>query len=200
MNKNRREEILKKIRPNVVWKGEPSLGAWYTEEEINAVVDSIRDSMDWNVGFNRKKLAEFEEAFADYCDTKYAVAINGAGTGLDMSMMCLDLEPGDEVICPAINFPGAHLAIIGQGGKLVFCEIDARTFNVDPNDVERRITEKTRAIFPVHMNGLSAPMDDLLDIAERHPHPKHGALKVIGDAARSCGGGTKELRLVKKVG
>ena len=118
--------------------------------------------------------------------------------GLDLAMISLNLEPGDEVICPAINFKASPLAVLGQRANLVFCEIDPRTFNCDPADLERRITPKTRAIFPVHMNGLSAPMDDLLDIAERHPHPTHGPLKVIGDAARACGGGYKETKIGKK--
>jgi len=118
--------------------------------------------------------------------------------GLDLAMISLDLEPEDEVICPAINFKASSLAVLGQGAKPVFCEIDPHTFNCDPADVERRITPNTRAIFPVHMNGLSAPMDDLLDIAERYPHPTHGPLKVIGDAARACGGGYKETKIGKK--
>jgi len=108
------------------------------------------------------------------------------GTG--RSLMCLDLQPGDEVISPAINYKAAHLSILKQGGKVVFCDIDPKTLNVDPADVEKRITKKTRAIFPVHMNGLPAPMDELLDIAKRYPHTKYGPLKVIGDAARCAGG------------
>jgi perosamine synthetase len=115
-----------------------------------------------------------------------------------MAMMALDLEPGDEVICPAVNFKASPLAVLGQGARLVYCEIDPRTFNCDPADVERRITPSTRAIFPVHMNGLSAPMDDLLEIAGRHAHPRFGPLKVIGDAARSCGGGYKGTKIGKK--
>ncbi|HIE53072.1 MAG TPA: DegT/DnrJ/EryC1/StrS family aminotransferase [Armatimonadetes bacterium] len=198
MDKTQREEILKRVRPRVVWRGEPPLGAWYTEEEIEAAVRAIRDSLDWNVGFTGPEIEEFEEAFAAYVGTKYAVAINGAGTGLDMSMMCLDLEPGDEVISCALNFPGTHLAIIGQGGKLVLCEPDPRTFNLDPEDVERRITPRTRAILATHMNGLSVDMDALLEIAERHPHPKHGPLKVIGDAARACGGTYKGTKIGQK--
>jgi len=183
-----------------MYRGEPLLGAWYTEEEVEAAVKAIRDSMDWRVGFGFicKEIEEFEAAFARYIGTEYAISINGAGTGLDMAMMCLGLEPGDEVICPAVNFVAAHLAIIGQGGKLVFCEIDPKTLNLDPNDVERRITPRTRAIFPVHFTGLSAPMDDLLDIAQRHPHPKHGPLKVIGDAARACGGTYRGTKIGKK--
>lgn len=198
-----RKDILSRGKPepkDVIWWGEPNLGAWYTEAEVDAAVRAIRESNDWAVGFgpNPKVIEEFENAFAEYCGTKYAIAINSCGTGCDMAMMCLDLEPGDEVICPAINFKAAHLAIIGQGGKVVFCDIDPKTLNLDPEDVEKRITSRTRAIFPVHMNGLAAPIDELLDIAERYPHPKHGPLKIIGDAARSCGATYKGTKVGSK--
>jgi perosamine synthetase len=110
-------------------------------------------------------------------------------------MMVLDLEPGDEIICPSLNFRAAPMSIVGYGGRWVPCEIDPRTLQADPADVEARITPRTRAIFPVHMNGLSAPIDDYLEIAERHPNPKHGPLKVIGDAARAVGGGYKGRKI-----
>jgi len=196
----RREKILSRGRPSVVWKGEPGLGAWYTEQEIKAAEKAIRKSMDWNVGFgfNVEEIVKFEEEFARYAGTQFAVSCVTASVGLDMAMMCLDLKRGDEVIVPACNFPAASLATIGQGGKVVFCEIDPRTFNADPADVERRITPRTRAICPVHMNGMSADMDALLDVAQRNPHPKHGPLKVIGDAARACGGGYKGTKIGKK--
>ena len=138
------------------------------------------------------------KSFTNYCGTEFAISLSTASVGLDLAMISLGLEPEDEVICPAINFKASPLAVLGQGAKLVFCEIDPHTFNCDSADVERRITPNTRAIFPVHMNGLSAPMDDLLDIAERYPHPTHGPLKVIGDAARACGGGYKETKIGKK--
>jgi len=187
-------------KPERPFGGEPQLGAWYTEAEIEAAVKAIRDSMDWRIGFGFMvdEILEFERAFAEYCGTEFAVSLSTASVGLDMAMACLDLAPGDEVICPAINFRASPLAVLGQGGKLVYCEIDPRTFNCDPADVERRLTPRTRAIFPVHMNGLSAPMDDLLEIAEKHPHPKHGPLKVIGDAARACGGGYKGGKIGKQ--
>jgi perosamine synthetase len=118
----------------------------------------------------------FENAFAAYVGTKHCVTCNGAGTGIDMAIMALDLEPGDEVITQAVNFRAVPMAIGGQGGRIVFAEVD-ETLQLDPNDVEKRITPRTRAIFPTHMNGMSAPMDDLLELAKRHPHPKHGPLK-----------------------
>jgi perosamine synthetase len=200
MDAMRRKAILERGRPGPIWPGEPLLGGWYTEEEIEAVNKAIRDSMDPTVGFGFicREIEEFEAAFAAYCGTAEAVSINGAGTGLDMAMMCLDLEPGDEVIVPSINFRASALSVIGQGGQVVLGEVDPRTFNLDPADVVRKLTPRTRAIYPTHMNGLSAPMDDYLEIAEQHPHPKHGPLKVIGDAARACGGGYKGTKIGKK--
>jgi len=200
MDKERRQRVLEQGRLSTEWQGEPMLGGWYTEEEIEAVVKAMRDSMDLSVGFGFicDEIVEFEERFAEYCGTKYAISITSAGAGLDMSMMALDLEPGDEVISPAINFMAAHYAIIGQRGKVVLCEVDPQTLNADPADVEARITPRTRAIQVTHMNGLSAPMDDLLEVAERHPHPKYGPIKVIGDAARACGGEYKGTKIGKK--
>jgi len=202
IDSKKREKILSKGKPepkNVPWWGEPNFGGWYTEAEIDAVVKAIRSSMHWSEGFGHggtsSEIEKFENAFAEYCGTDYAIAITSCGVGLDIAMMCLDLEPGDEVITPAINYKASQMAILGQGGKVVFCDIDPKTLNVDPADVEKRITPRTRAICPVHLTGLSAPMDELLDIAERHPHPKHGPLKIIGDAARAAGAGYKGTKI-----
>jgi perosamine synthetase len=200
IDKQRRKEVLARGRPPVRWPGEPLLGGYYTEEEIEVVVKTIRDSMDWTVGFGFicEEIVEFEAAFARYCGSADCVSINGAGTGLDMAMMALELQPGDEVIAPAINFRASPLAVLGQRGRLILGEVDPRTFQLDPNDVERKLTPRTRAILATHMNGLSAPMDDYLEIAERHPHPVYGPLKVIGDAARALGGGYRGTKIGKK--
>jgi perosamine synthetase len=199
MNKQTRDRILAR-KPDRPFPAEPQLGAWYTEAEIDATVKAIRDSMDYRTGFgfNVDEIVAFENEFAAYCGTNHAVSLVTASVSLDIAMMCLDLQPGDEVITPALNFKACSLAIVGQGGKPVLCEVNPRTFNAEPSDIERRLTPNTRAILPVHMNGLSAPMDDYLDIAERHPHPKHGPLKVIGDAARACGGGYKGTKIGKR--
>lgn len=196
------KNILSKGKPDpkdVPWWGVLNFGAWYTEAEVDAVVKAIRESMDWSVGFSPNKvIEEFEDAFAKYCGAKYAIAINSCGTGLDMAMRCLDLEPGDEVICPAINYKAAHLSVLDRGGKVVFCDINQNTLNLDPEDVEKRITPRTRAIFPVNMNGLPAPLDELLNIAARYSHSKYGPLKVIVDSARCCGAAYKGTKVGSK--
>jgi len=200
MDAGERKEILRRGGLSLAWQGEPHLGGDYGQAEIDAVVKCINDSMAYNVGFGfiMEEILNFEAEFAEYCGTKYSISINGAGTGLDMAMMALELEPDDEVIVSALNFKAAPLAVIGQGAKLIICDCDPRTFQADPADVERRITENTRAIFPVHMNGMSAPMDELLEIAGRHKHHKHGDIVVIGDAARALGGGYKDTKIGKK--
>ncbi|NSW55792.1 MAG: DegT/DnrJ/EryC1/StrS family aminotransferase [Armatimonadetes bacterium] len=197
MDANRRKQLIRDNKPAVLWPGEPLLGGWYGEEEIEVVVKTIRASMDWTVGFGFicPEIVEFEQAFAQYSGTPDAVSINGAGTGLDMAVMCLDLEPGDEIIAPSVNFRAAPTAIVGQGGTWIPGEIDPRTFQLDPADVERKMSPRTRAILPTHMNGMPAPIADYLEIAEKHPHPKHGPAKVIGDAARACGAGYKGKKL-----
>jgi dTDP-4-amino-4,6-dideoxygalactose transaminase len=170
------------------------LGTDYGEEEIEAVVASIRASTEPSVGFGfiTDEFETFESEFADYCGTKHAISICTASVGLEMAMRCLDLQPGDEVICPSINFVAAPMSVLGHGGKLVVCEVDPRTLCADPSDVENRMSPRTRALLITHMNGLSAPMDDFLELAERHPHPEHGPPKVIGDAARAAGGGYRK--------
>jgi dTDP-4-amino-4,6-dideoxygalactose transaminase len=196
---SRRKEILKRGKPDPPWRGEPLLGSIYGEEEIEAAVAAIRDSMEVSkgFGFTSKPITDFEEEFAAYTGTKHAIAINSAGPGLDMAMRYLNLEPGDEVILPAINFMAAPLAVLGVDAKVVWANVDERTFQLDPHDVEKRMTPRTRALLPVHMNGLSSPMDELLELAEKNPHEKQGPLAVVTDAARACGGGYKETKIGK---
>ncbi len=185
-----RQDIFSRGKSSILWEGEPLLGSVYGEEEIEAAVAAMRDSIDINkgFGFTCETILAFEAAFAAYTGSKHAIAVNSAGPGLDMAMRYLNLEPGDEVIVPAINFMASPLAVMGAGGQVVWGEVDPITLQLDPGDVEKRITPRTRAIFPVHMNGLAAPMDKYEAIAQRHPHPKYGPPLVIGDAARACGG------------
>ena len=195
-----RKEILDSGKPETMWEGEPQLGSTYGEEEIKAAVSIMRVAQqDVTKGFGYAgPIEDFEHDFAEYVGTKHAIALNSAGPGLDLAIRYLNLQPGDEVIVPAINFVAAPLAVLGAGGQIVWGEVDPKTLQLDPNDVEKRITPKTRAIFPVHMNGLSSPVDDYYEIAERHPHPEHGPLAVITDAARATGGEYRGTKIGKK--
>jgi len=185
---------------STAWQAEPILGGYYGEEEITAVVAAMRDSMDPRVGFGFicREIEEFEKTFAAWAGTAYCVSVNGAGGALDMALECLDLAPDDEVIVPSINFRASPLAVLGKGARAVFAEVDPLTLNLDPRDVERRITPRTRAILPTHMNGLSADMDALQEIAAAHSRGGRESIVVIGDAARALGATYKGTKVGKK--
>lgn len=172
------------------WDGEPLLGSIYGQEELEAATKAIQESMDFHTGFgfSSKPITAFEEAMAAYVGVRQAVAVNSCGPGLDIVMRSLRMEPGDEVIVPSINYDAAPLSVLGAGGKVIWAESRAADYMLDPEDVERKITPRTRAIFPVSIHGMTPPMHEYLSIAERHPHPKHGPLKVILDGARVLGG------------
>ena len=187
-------------KPAIAWPSEPRLGSIYGQEELDAVEACMRDSMDVvkGFGFSAPPIPDFEAAFAKYTGTKYAIAVNSCGPGIDIVMRYLKLQPGDEVIVPSINYSAAPLAVLGAGGTVIWGESDPDTFMLDPKDVERKITPRTRAIFPVHIHGCSAPMDEYIEIANRHPHPVYGPPKVIGDAARACGGDYNGTKIGKR--
>ena len=129
MEKALRKEILQTRRLSRNWPAEPLLGGYYTDEEIDTVVKTIRESMDPTVGFGFicKEITDFEAAFAAYCGTADAVSINGAGSGLDMTLMAMDLQPEDEVIVPTLNFRAGLVAVLGQNARLVVCDVDPVT-------------------------------------------------------------------------
>ena len=195
MNVAEAEQILSSRKLEVAWPNEPLLGGYYGEEEMEVINKTIRDSLDPTRGFGFicKEIEDFEAALAEYCGTADCVTVNGAGSGLDMTLMCLDLRPEDEVIVPSVNFRAALMAVLGQRAKLVLCEVDPQTLCADVADVERKLTPQTVAIAPVHMAGMSCDMDPLLALARRHN------LKVIEDTAQA-GGATYHGRRLGTIG
>ena len=151
----------------------PSLG----EEEARAPYESIKSG--WVT--QGPKVAEFEQAVAAYCGAKFGVATTSCTTGLHLALASLDLGPGDEVIVPSFTFIASANAILYTGATAVFAEIDPRTYNIDPNDIEHRITKKTKAIMPVDQIGLSCDMDAINAIATKH------GIEVVEDAAPTIG-------------
>ncbi|MEJ8640156.1 DegT/DnrJ/EryC1/StrS family aminotransferase [Streptomyces sp. MS2.AVA.5] len=173
------------------WPVEPAQGGWYTDAEQAALTLAFHDSAPWRTGWKAAAHeSALEVAFSAYTGASCAVAFNSGGTGLEMVLHALQLAPGDEVISCAINFVGAHIAVIGQGGTLILAEPDPLTLNLDPSDAEQRMSPRTRAILVTHWNGASADIRPFLQLADRHPHPVHGPPVVIVDAARACGGRT----------
>ncbi len=151
----------------------PALG----EEEARAPYESIKSG--WVT--QGPKVAEFERALASYVGARHGIATTSCTTGLHLALASIGVGPGDEVIVPSFTFIASANAVRYTGADVVFCEIDPRTFNVDPSDVEKRITKRTKAILPIDQIGLACDIDAVNDIAERH------GIVVVEDAAPAIG-------------
>ena len=151
----------------------PTLG----DEEARAPFDSIKSG--WVT--QGPKVAEFEKAVAAYVGAAHGIATTSCTTGLHLALATAGIGKGDEVIVPSFTFIASANAILYTGADVVFCEIDPKTFNIDPNDIEKRITKKTKAIMPIDQIGLSADMDAVNAIAKKH------GLDVVEDAAPAVG-------------
>lgn len=134
-----------------------------------------------NIFITGKQLTEFENEFAEFCGCKFAV---GCATGLDalfLILKALDIGQGDEVIIPSNTFIATALAVSYVGARPVLVEPDEKTFTIQPDLIEEKITAKTKAIIPVHLYGRCADMDPILEIASKHN------LYVVEDAAQAHG-------------
>jgi dTDP-4-amino-4,6-dideoxygalactose transaminase len=128
-----------------------------------------------------ESVTEFEQAFAAYNGVKFCV---GVGSGLDaltLALRCFDFPAGSEVIVPSNTFIATILSVLHAGLKPIFVEPDIRTYNIDPNWIEEKITSRTVAIVPVHLYGKCCAMDRIMEIA------RHYQLKVVEDAAQAHG-------------
>jgi len=159
-----------------------SLGGVYDQDDIDVAMEMLRSQVERSAGFFRlPEEPNFERAFAEHEGAKYASAVNSCGTGLDLVMRILDVGPGDEVITTPLTFVATAHCIVGTGARLVFADIDSLTYNLDPAKAEARITSRTRAILPVHMNGMPADIDAFADISAR------SGVKIAYDAAHAVG-------------
>jgi len=148
-----------------------------TEKEIEAVCAVLR-SPNLSLG---PKLVEFEQAFAKYIGTKRAVAVNSGTSGLFLCMSALGISQGDEVITTPFTFISSATSIIMAGAKPVFVDIDPVSLNINPAEIESRITDKTKAILPVPIFGNPAGLDKICEIAQRYN------LSVIEDSCEALG-------------
>lgn len=159
------------------------------EEEIAEVVDVLRGGWIYRYGQDenpnfKAKVWSFERAMAEQTGVSYAVAVNSGSTALWIALLGLGIGPGDEVIVPGFTFIASISAIIYAGAVPVLAEID-RTFNLDPADVEQKITPRTKAIMAVHLMGNLARLDELQAIAKRHK------LLLLEDCAQAFGASYK---------
>lgn len=145
------------------------------EAEIEEVVATLRSA--W-IGTG-PKVARFEEMFRDYKGSRYAVALNSCTAALHLSLQVIGLKPGDEVITTPMTFCATANAIIHAGAVPVFADCERDTMNIDPVEIEKKITSKTRAILPVHFAGRSCEMDAIMGISRRND------LRIIEDCAHA---------------
>lgn len=128
-----------------------------------------------------KEVQEFEEAFAQYCGAKHCIGVANGSDALVLALKALGVGPGDEVITAGNSFAATAFAIVHAGATPVFVDVDADDYNLDPELIEAAITEKTKAIIPVHLYGQPAKMPEIKAIAEKH------GLKIVEDAAQAHG-------------
>jgi perosamine synthetase len=156
----------------------PVSGPWITEREIRYVTDAVTNA--WYGDANMYH-ARFEPAFAEYVERKHAIALPSCTSALHLSLLCLGLGPGDEVIVPDITWIASAAPISYVGATPVFADIDPRSWCLDAASFERAITPHTRAVIVVDLYGNMPNMDAILDVAERHN------IAVIEDAAEAIG-------------
>jgi dTDP-4-amino-4,6-dideoxygalactose transaminase len=146
--------------------------------EIDQAVASVIQSTDFILG---REVTLFEEEFAEYCETKYAVGVDSGTSALELALRAYDIGAGDEVITAANTFIASALAISHAGAKPVLVDIDPYTYTIDVAGIAKAITSRTKAILPVHLYGHPAHMDPIRQLAEKY------GLIVIEDACQAHG-------------
>ena len=148
-----------------------------SNDEIQAVAEVLKSGM----LAQGKVVEEFETAFAKYVDVKNAITVGNGTISLDIALKSLDMKQGDEVIVPSFTFISTSNAVLFQGAKPVFADVDERTFNINPNDVLEKISDRTKAIIAVHLFGHPFDIKALQEICEGHN------LILIEDCAQAHG-------------
>ena len=156
------------------------------KEEIDRAIAGVLESSQFVLG---DEVLAFEEEFAAYCGVRHGVAVNSGTSALHLAALAAGVGPGDEVITVPFTFAATVAAICYTGARPVFVDIEHRSFTMDATQIEGAITERTKAILPVHLYGQPADMDAILGIARRH------GLIVIEDAAQAHGAEYKGQRV-----
>jgi len=150
----------------------------YTEEEINAVVNVMRNAEVQTQGTN---LRQFEADFKEYTGANFAFGVDNATNALRLSAILCDFQSGDEVIIPAYTFCATAIPFGMSGAKIVWADINPKTWVVDVNDIEKKITKKTKALVVVHLLGMPVDMEAVMLLAEKYH------LRVVEDCAQAPG-------------
>ncbi len=152
------------------------------KEEISAVTSILKNgALTSSANQGGKHVQSFEKSAASFVKSKYAIAVNSGTAALQAALYALDIKKGDEVLLPSFTFVATANAIVSTGAKPVFVDILKNNYTIDPDNLEKKITRKTRAIIPVHLYGNVAYVDRLSEISKKHDIP------IIEDAAQSLG-------------
>lgn len=154
--------------------------------EIDAAVGAVLEKGTFILG---PEVEAFEREFKEYCDTAHAVGVNSGTSALHLALLAAGVGAGDEVITAAFTFVATVAAIEYTGARAVLVDVDPSTLTMDPRRIEAAITDKTRAIIPVHLYGQPADMDPIMDIARAH------SLVVVEDAAQAHGAEYRHRRV-----
>lgn len=146
--------------------------------EVLSAIEGVCDDQSFILG---QRVADFEEDIARYLGCRYAVGVASGSDALLLSLLALDVKPGDEVITVPFTFFSTASVVSRIHATPVFVDIQADTFNIDPEQIEKKITSRTKAIIPVHLFGQCADMEKILDVANRH------GVRVIEDACQAIG-------------
>ncbi len=159
-----------------------AMGGEYGQDDLEAVINVVTQAIGPKGNFfPLPEENDFQDAIAEHEGAEKAIVVNSCGTALDCCMMALDIKPGDEVITTPLTFVCTAGTAVAQGARIVFADIDPVTMNLSPEAVRARITEKTKAIIPVHFTGLVCDLDGFDKITEETGIP------VIYDAAHAIG-------------
>ncbi len=147
------------------------------EADIQAVIEVLKSDF-LTTG---PKIKEFEQAVAEYTGAEYAAAVSNGTAALHAACFAAGIGPGDEVITTPLTFAASANCVLYCGGKPVFADVDKKTYNIDPEEIKKKITDKTKAILPVHLAGQPCDMEAIHAIAREY------RLTVIEDGAHALG-------------
>jgi len=156
------------------------------DRDIKEAVWAVLDSGWYILG---ERVAQFEQRFANFCGTKHAVCTSSGTAAIFLSLHALGVGPRDEVIVPSFSFVATASPVLHVGAKPIFVDIALRTYTLDPNEVEKKLSKRTKVIIPVHLYGHPADMDSILEIAEKKN------LFVLEDACQAHGAEYKGKRV-----
>ena len=152
------------------------------KEEIREVAAVLSEKSLTSSSFaGGKRVQQFEKLLANFVKSKFAIAVNSGTAALQASLYAIDVKPGDEVLVPSFTFVATANSVKSVGGRPIFVDILKDNYTMDPNDLRKKITRRTKAIIPVHLYGHMAYMDEILEIAKKKN------IKIIEDASQSLG-------------